>query len=101
RNLLVGDLAAANARPQLEILTDDVDATHGATTGTLDPAMLFYLLSRGLDRETARSVLQWAFLQDVIATLEPEPLRAEVERLLLARLHDPHLPAAVATQSVV
>jgi Fe-S cluster assembly protein SufD len=67
RNLLLSPLAEINARPQLEIHVDDVRCRHGATTGTLDPAQLFYLRSRGLDEATARSLLTFAFCQDVLA----------------------------------
>ncbi|MEX2151212.1 MAG: Fe-S cluster assembly protein SufD [Steroidobacteraceae bacterium] len=67
RNLLLSPLAEINARPQLEIHVDDVRCRHGATTGTLDPAQLFYLRSRGLDEATARNLLTFAFCQDVLA----------------------------------
>ena len=40
---------------------------HGATAGKLDDNMLFYLLSRGLDRDTALRLLKWAFLEDVVS----------------------------------
>jgi Fe-S cluster assembly protein SufD len=67
RNLLLSPLAEINARPQLEIHVDDVRCRHGATTGTLDPVQIFYLRSRGLDEATARSLLTFAFCQDVLA----------------------------------
>jgi Fe-S cluster assembly protein SufD len=86
RGLLAGPEAEIDARPQLEIYTDEVRATHGATAGTLDEAMLFYLLSRGIDRETARSLLEWAFLEDVLARIEVRALRRAVEGLVVNRL---------------
>ena len=67
RGLLAGAGAEIDVRPQLEIYTDDVRCSHGATAGKLDDNMLFYLLSRGLDRETAQRLLKWAFLEDVVA----------------------------------
>ena len=51
RGLLLSPSAEIDSRPQLEIHTDEVKCAHGATTGRLDPDMLFYMLSRGLDRE--------------------------------------------------
>ncbi len=72
RNLLLSPLAEINARPQLEIHVDDVRCRHGATTGTLDPDQFFYLQSRGLDEATAKSLLTFAFCQDVLAGI---PLR--------------------------
>lgn len=86
KTLLTGSGAEAAARPQLEIYTDRVKAKHGATTGKLDEQMLFYLLSRGIDRTTAQSLLQWAFVEDVVSKIEPAELRREVERLVSAQL---------------
>ena len=85
RNLLLSREAAIDTRPQLEINADDVKCAHGATTGTLDENMLFYLLSRGLDRETARTLLTYAFVGDVLALLGDGPLRRAIEARALAR----------------
>jgi Fe-S cluster assembly protein SufD len=86
KTLLTGSGAEAAARPQLEIYTDRVKAKHGATTGKLDEQMLFYLLSRGIDRTTAQSLLQWAFVEDAVSKIEPAELRREVEQLVSAQL---------------
>jgi Fe-S cluster assembly protein SufD len=86
KTLLNGSGAEAAARPQLEIYTDRVRAKHGATTGKLDEQMLFYMLSRGLDRSDAQALLQWAFVEDAISQIEPPALRREVEMLISARL---------------
>ena len=86
KGLLGGAGAEVNLRPQLEISTDEVKASHGATTGALDETMLFYLLSRGLDREVARRLLEWAFLEDVLAHIPLPALRRQVELATLERL---------------
>jgi Fe-S cluster assembly protein SufD len=96
RNLLLSPLAEINARPQLEILVDDVQCRHGATTGTLDPGQLFYLVSRGLDPEAARALLTYAFCQDVIARLPLAPVRAAAESLVAAALPDRELIRGLA-----
>jgi Fe-S cluster assembly protein SufD len=85
RNLLLSADAAIETRPQLEINADAVKCSHGTTTGSLDERMMFYLLSRGLDRETARAVLTYAFLGDVLTDF-PVDLRATVEQRALGRL---------------
>src|SRR6202020_174465 len=64
RGLLAGPEAEIDVRPQLEIYTDEVRCSHGATAGKLDDNMLFYLLSRGIDPATAQRLLKWAFLED-------------------------------------
>jgi Fe-S cluster assembly protein SufD len=88
RGLLAGAEAEIDVRPQLEIYTDDVRCSHGATTGKLDDNMLFYLLARGLDRATAQRLLKWAFLEDVIARIAIAELRRESEAHLAAVLAD-------------
>lgn len=75
RNLLLARDAEIDTRPQLEIYTDDVQCSHGATTGTLDEQMLFYLLSRGIDPATARGLLTHAFAADVVAAAPTAALR--------------------------
>lgn len=88
KTLLTGAGAEAAVRPQLEIYTDKVSAKHGATTGKLDEHMLFYLLSRGIDRAQAQALLQWAFIEDALSRLELAPLRQEIEALVAAQLNE-------------
>lgn len=86
KGLITARGAEVNLRPQLEILTDEVSASHGATTGALDDAMLFYLLSRGLDADTARKLLEWAFIADVMARIPLPALRRQVELATVTRM---------------
>jgi len=88
KSLLTGDGAEAAARPQLEIYTDRVRAAHGATTGKLDDQMLFYLLSRGIERITVQALLQFAFIEAAISRLTPAALREDLERAVVKRLSD-------------
>jgi Fe-S cluster assembly protein SufD len=88
RGLLAGTDAEIDVRPQLEIYTDDVRCNHGATAGKLDDNMLFYLLSRGLDRETALRLLKWAFLEDVVAKIDVPELRRQIEHNLAGQMTD-------------
>ncbi len=88
RGLLLSDTAEIDSRPQLEIRADEVKCAHGATTGRLDPDMLFYMLSRGLDRGTAQSLLIYAFLADVLTGMSLSSARAAIEDALIARLPD-------------
>lgn len=89
RGLLDGEGSQVNLQPRLQILTDDVRASHGATTGALDPATLFYLLSRGLDPVLARSLLEWAFLEDSLARIGDPALRRHAELAVANRLGSP------------
>jgi Fe-S cluster assembly protein SufD len=88
RGLLLSPSAEIDTRPQLEIHADEVKCAHGATTGRLDPDMLFYMLSRGLDRDTAQSLLVYAFLADVLTGMSVNTARAAIENALISQLPD-------------
>jgi len=88
RGLLAGSQAEIDLRPQLEIYTDDVRCNHGATAGKLDENMLFYLLSRGIEPETAQQLLKWAFLEDVVAKIAIPELRRHIELSLAGQLKE-------------
>jgi Fe-S cluster assembly protein SufD len=88
RGLLLSPTAEIDSRPQLEIHADEVKCAHGATTGRLDPDMLFYMLSRGLDRDTAQSLLVFAFLADVLTGMSVNSARSAIENALIAQLPD-------------
>lgn len=60
--LLLSDNASVKCTPELEIYADDVKCAHGSSVGTLDEGSLFYLMSRGIDEQTARQMLVKAFL---------------------------------------
>lgn len=84
RGLLLTRGAEIDLKPELEIYADDVKCAHGATLGQLDATALFYLRSRGIDEATARALLSFAFLGEIIAAL---PLAA-VRDLVRPVLHD-------------
>jgi Fe-S cluster assembly protein SufD len=88
RGLLAGPEAEIDVRPQLEIYTDEVRCSHGATAGKLDDNMLFYLLSRGLSAEVAQRLLKWAFLEDVISRIGIADLRRQIEHGLAGQMAD-------------
>jgi Fe-S cluster assembly protein SufD len=91
RGLLLSPTAEIDTRPQLEIHTDEVKCAHGATTGRLDPNMLFYLLSRGIDRATAQTLLVYAFLADVLTGMSSAETRTAIESALIAQLPQPEI----------
>ncbi len=91
RNLLLSPGAEIDTKPELEIYADDVKCSHGATTGQLDPAALFYLRSRGLDESAARSALTRAFAAAVLSRMDLPSFAEAVHAVLddrLARLLD-------------
>jgi len=79
--LLLSGTALAESRPQLEIYADDVQCSHGATTGYLNPDELFYLRSRGIPEAQARHLQMQAFLAPVVRRL-PDALAEEIHASL-------------------
>jgi len=88
-NLLLSPSARVDTKPQLEIFADDVKCTHGATVGRLDDMAMFYLNSRGIGADRARVLLTYAFAADVLETIELEPLKKQLEEMVLARFAGP------------
>ena len=84
-NLILGEQAAINAKPELEIYADDVRCSHGCTTGQFDGEALFYLRSRGMTETAARNLLVRAFLAEVLNGFRPE-IQAHVESVYAERL---------------
>ena len=80
--LLLSRDAEIDTKPQLEIYADDVKCAHGATIGQIDEQSLFYLRSRGIDLEDAKSLLTYAFVSEVLGEVDNEPLRAYLEEII-------------------
>lgn len=85
KNLILSQRATADTRPQLEILANDVKCTHGAAVGQLDEEELFYLKSRGIPDERARSLLMYGFAYEVVNRIKISSIRAAVDKLLSSK----------------
>jgi Fe-S cluster assembly protein SufD len=86
KNILLSPNASVNTKPQLEIFADDVKCSHGCTIGKLDEEGLFYLRSRGISEDIARSLLINAFATDILEQVKPAAIRTYVEHLISKRL---------------
>lgn len=87
KNLLLSEGAEIDTQPVLEIHADEVQAAHGATVGQLDANALFYLRSRGVPAEQARSLLTAAFCRETLSVFDDAELRAALETRLDAALN--------------
>ncbi len=85
RNLLLSNDAEVDTKPQLEIYADDVKCGHGMTVGQLDEKSVFYLQSRGVDVETARNMLTFAFANEMVDKITVKSLHDQVLSQLLIR----------------
>lgn len=79
KNILVSDDATINTRPQLEIYADDVKCSHGATSAQIEDSELFYLRSRGIGKDKAKSLLMYAFASEVWETIKDEEVKTYIE----------------------
>jgi Fe-S cluster assembly protein SufD len=84
--LLLGDVAEADLKPELEIFADDVKCAHGAAVGDLDAESLFYLRARGIPEIQARRMLLQAFLEDALEEISGQDNRELARAGLLAAL---------------
>ncbi len=75
RNLLLSNKARVDTKPQLEITADNVKCAHGATVSQLETDEVFYLQSRGIDAESARKLLVYAFAYEVLSQIPVPSLR--------------------------
>ena len=84
---MLTDKASIDTKPFLEIYNDDVKCSHGTTTGQLDEQMLFYIRSRGISERTAKTLLMYAYCDEVIQKIALEPLRVRISDMVKKRLH--------------
>ena len=86
RNLLLTDKAKINSKPFLEIYNDDVKCSHGATIGQLDNEALFYLRSRGITERSAKTLLMYAFCDEITSKIKIDSLRERLNDMIKKRL---------------
>ena len=85
-NLLLSSHAEVDTRPELEIYSDDVRCSHGATVGQIDKDALFYLRSRGLSEHEAKRLMIYGFINEVLELLPNATIASKIKRQLINRL---------------
>ena len=85
-NILIGDKASINTKPQLEIFADDVKCSHGCTIGQLDDKALFYMQSRGIPEKEAKGLMLFAFCNEVVEKIRIPALKSRIIKLLAEKL---------------
>ena len=81
QGLMLSDNSQILVKPELEIYADDVICGHGATCGELDENSLFYLMSRGIEHEQAKSMLVRAFLAEIFDAINNQQLNEELIKI--------------------
>jgi Fe-S cluster assembly protein SufD len=85
-NIIVGDKASVNTKPQLEIFADDVKCSHGCTIGQLDESALFYMQQRGIPKKEAKALLMYAFSNDALKDVNIPELKAQLNKIIAHKL---------------
>ncbi|MEY2793600.1 MAG: hypothetical protein RJA76_1592 [Bacteroidota bacterium] len=86
RNVLASSKASMNTKPQLEIWADDVKCSHGTTTGQLNEESLFYMRSRGISLQSAKTLLLLAFAQEVINKIPFEQIKQTLSDKIIGKI---------------
>lgn len=82
RNLVLNKGVSVNSSPKLEIGANDVRCTHGATTARISDLEMFYLRSRGIDKNTVKMLLADGFLGQAAERVQSAVLKeAYTQRL--------------------
>ncbi len=79
RVVLLSKQANCEGQPELEILNNDVKASHAAAIGKLSEDQLFYMESRGIDRQTAKKIILKGFFSSLIAQIKDQDLQSKVK----------------------
>lgn len=85
QNLCATKRARMFTQPMLEIYADDVKCAHGSTVGQLNDAALFYMRQRGISLKEAKLLLEFAFVNEVIDSIQLEPLKDRLHYLVEKR----------------
>ena len=86
KNILLTDKATISSKPFLEIYNDDVKCSHGSSIGQLDEQALFYMMQRGIRPHTARTLLMYAFCDEVLKDIAIAPLQQQLREMVRLRL---------------
>lgn len=81
--LVLGEETVNNSQPILEIEADDVKASHGSTTGRVDENIIYYLMSRGLDKSESETLIVEGFFESLLGTIVDGNVRNAVKKTLI------------------
>ncbi|MBI1276463.1 hypothetical protein GC177_10925 [bacterium] len=73
--LLLSPESEASNRPELTILNDQVECSHGSAIGSLDEEALYYLQARGIEKAEAMQLMVGGFAAALLEQLPESPAR--------------------------
>ncbi len=80
--ILLSENSEFNAKPELEIYSDDVKCSHGSASGSLNEDSIFYLMSRGLNYKKSKELLLNGFLLDVIEKITDSEIKNLIKNFI-------------------
>tara|TARA_B100000242_G_scaffold274039_1_gene228086 strand:+ start:202 stop:1452 length:1251 start_codon:yes stop_codon:yes gene_type:complete len=83
--ILLNEGTEFNAKPELEIYADDVKCSHGSSSGNLDENKIFYLMTRGLNKNEAKQILLDGFFLEVIEKITNNRVKNIIKLLMNIR----------------
>ena len=86
-NLLLSPNAKINSIPILEIHEDDVKCTHGSTTGQIDEEAIFYLQTRGINRNDAIELIVRGFTDEILNKIKNDNFKNCVKNILIEKMN--------------
>ena len=86
KNILLSDTAIVHSKPELEIHEDEVTATHGFTSSSLDEQEILYLTSRGISRKEAIYIICQSFLMEAFYRFPCQQIHLLWEKILSEKL---------------
>ncbi|OGW14398.1 MAG: Fe-S cluster assembly protein SufD, partial [Nitrospinae bacterium RIFCSPLOWO2_12_FULL_47_7] len=89
-NLMLSDDAHAESKPNLMIFADDVKCTHGSTVGRLNEEQLFYLNTRCLSQDAAKTLLTRSFAESVLDAIQFPAVVQDLRETILKKLEAKH-----------
>lgn len=101
KNIILTPTAQVFSEPFLEIYADDVKCSHGSSVGKLDEEAVYYLKQRGICERDARLMLLYAFANEIIENVEPESLKAQLEKMVDRRLKGELHPCSLCVMHCV
>jgi len=78
KSILLNDKAYMVSKPQLEIYIDELEASHGSTTGQIDPEEIFYIRTRGIEEKEARKMIVLGFMNEIIESIKEEDKKSDI-----------------------
>jgi Fe-S cluster assembly protein SufD len=84
--LMLSPKARGDANPILLIDEDDVKAGHAASVGQVNPEQMYYLMSRGISKETAQRLIIYGFLAPVVSEIPIAKIEDQLQVLVERKL---------------